>query len=85
MIGSMLGGGSVGVMANVGAISAMMNQRSQNGANADVVSAIDKLNKKMDNMGNTSYNINGVTYDDGSNISEAVKTIVRAARIERRV
>ena len=76
---------SIGVRANVGAISTMMTQRSQNGANADIVSAIDKLNKKMDNMGTTSYNINGVTYDDGSNISEAVKTIVRAARIERRV
>ena len=85
-IGSMLGlNPSVGVLANVGSISSMMNQRTHSGTNADVVSAIDKLNKKMDNFGNTSYHINGVTYDDGSNISDAVKTIVRAARIERRV
>lgn len=85
-IGGMLNmGSSIGVMANVGAISSMMNSRSQNGANAEVVSAIDKLSKRLDNIGNTTYQVNGVTYDDGSNITDAVKTIVRAARIERRV
>ena len=76
---------SVGVRANIGAISSMMSQHGQNGVNSDVVAAIDKLNKKMDNLGNTTYTINGVTYDDGSNINEAVATLVRAARIERRV
>lgn len=77
---------SVGVRTNLGAISSMMSMRGQNGSNADIVSAIDKLNKKMDNMGNTTNNIiNGVTYDDGSNINDAVATLVRAARIERRV
>jgi hypothetical protein len=76
---------SVGVLANVGSINSMMNQRSQNGVNDDVVSAIDKLRGALGNVGNTSYNINGVTYDDGSNISAAVETIIRAARIERRV
>jgi tape measure domain-containing protein len=85
-IGNMLNiNPSVGVLANVGSISSAMNQRSQNGVNDDVVSAIDRLNKKMNNFGNTTYHIDGVTYDDGSNISEAVRTIVRAARIERRV
>ena len=85
-ISSMFGSGaSVGVMTNVNAISSMMNSRGQNGANADVVSAIDRLNKKMDSIGNTSYQINGVTYDDGSNIAEAVKSITRAAVRERRV
>jgi hypothetical protein len=76
---------SVGIRANVSAISSMMGNRGQNGTNADIVSAIDKLNKKMDNMGNTTNNIiNGVTYDDGSNINDAVATLIRAARIERR-
>lgn len=76
---------SVGVMANVGAINSMMNQRNQNGVNGDVVSAIDKLRGDLSNMGGgDTYTINGVTYDDGSNISDAVKSIVRAARIERR-
>ena len=78
-------GSSVGVSANVSAISSMMARRGQNGETSEVVSAINKLRKDLGNVGNTSYNINGVTYDDGSNVSEAVKTIIRAARIERRV
>lgn len=76
---------SVNTLSTVGAINSMMNQRIQNGTNSDVVSAIDKLRKDLNNVGNTSYNINGITYDDGSNISNAVETLIRAARIERRV
>ena len=85
-MGSMLDmGSSVGVMANVGAISTMMNTRGQNGVNDDVVSAIDKLRKDLGNVGSTNYTIGGITYDDGSNVSEAVRTLVRAATVERRV
>ena len=84
-ITSMFGSNSIGVKTNIGAISSMMNTRNQNGVNADVVSAIEKLNKKMDNIQNASYTINGITYDDGSNVTDAVATLVRAARIERRV
>lgn len=76
---------SVGVRANLGAISSMMSLRGQNGGNSDVVSAIDKLSKKMDNMGNTTYHIDGVTYDDGSNVADAVGSLTRAIRLERRV
>lgn len=75
----------VGTLAAAGNINMMMNRKIQNGTNADVVSAIDKLNKKLDNVGNTTYSINGITYDDGSGLADAVKTIVRAAKIERRV
>ena len=75
----------IGVLSNVGTVSSMMNQRNQNGANDDVVSAINKLNKGLENVGNTSYTINGITYDDGSNISDAVKTLIRATRVERRM
>jgi tape measure domain-containing protein len=85
-IDGMLGvGSSIGVLSNVGTISYMMNRNNQNGVNDDVVSAIDKLRKDLGNINNTTYSINGVTYDDGSNISNAVKTLVRAAKIERRV
>ena len=85
-ISSLLGAGSsVGLNANVGAVASMMNRRSQNGVNAELVSAINKLRKDVGNMGNTTYSINGITYDDGSNVSEAVKSLVRAAKIERRV
>ena len=79
-------GPSLGVMSNLGAISYGMNSRNQNGTNDDVISAINKLNKNLSNAkGGDTYNVNGITYDDGSNITDAVKTLVRAAKIERRV
>ena len=78
-------GASVGVSANLNAISSMMNERNQNGGSDDIVSAINKLRKDIGNIGGTSYTINGITYDDGSGISNAVETLVRAARMERRV
>ena len=84
-IGGMLNfGSSVGVLANVGAISRSMNSRGQNVSNADVVSAIDRLDKHLDNVGNTTYTIGGITYDDGSGIANAVKDIARYARMDRR-
>lgn len=66
-------------------INRMMNQGSQVASFDDVVDAINSLNRKLDDVGGTSYNINGITYDDGTNISEAVQTLVRAARVERRI
>lgn len=74
---------SVGVMSNLGAISSMMNS-GQNGTNDDLISAINDLGSKLGNGGNNTYNINGITYDDGSNVSTAVESLIRAARMERR-
>lgn len=69
---------------SVGTISESMN-KLQNGRNSDnVVSAINGLRKDISDMPRNTYSINGITYDDGSNVSDAVKTLVRAARIERR-
>ena len=76
---------SVGILSNVGSISTMMNRRNQNGTNNDVISAIQDLKKTIGKTSGDTYNVNGVTYDDGSNIADAVKSIVRAARVERRV
>lgn len=85
-IGSLLGSDRyVGVLRNVGVINSMMSQRGQNGSNSDVVSAINKLSNKLDNIGNTTNNINGLTYDDDSNVSNAIKSLVRHMRIEGRV
>lgn len=53
--------------------------------NEDVVSAITGLSKQMEGVkGGDSYTVNGVTYDDGSNISTAVKSLIHAAKVERR-
>ena len=57
----------------------------QNGNdNGQLLSAIKDLKGNMNQGGNT-YQINGITYDDGSNVVGAVETLVRAARIERRI
>lgn len=77
-------GPSVGLTANLNSINSRMNARNQNGANDDVVSAIDKLRKDIGNVRGTTYNVNGITYDDGSNISDAVETLIRAAVVEGR-
>lgn len=74
---------SVGVMSNVRAINSMMNG-NQNGGNDDVISAIKDLGNKMSGKSGDTYQINGITYDDGSNVSDAVATLVRAVRVERR-
>ena len=73
---------SVALLGNVGSINAAMANR-QNGS-YDVVSAIKDLGNKIKNNSGDTYNIEGITYDDGSNISEAVQTLVRAVKIERR-
>lgn len=76
---------SVGVSANIGAITSMMNSRGQNGGNGDVVSAINKLRSELGNISGNTYQINGITYDDGSNISSAIETITREAIRGRRM
>ena len=70
---------------DVGAISASFNSRSKYDQNYEVVSALNGLRKDIGSMSRPSYNINGITYDDGSNVSMAVESLIRAARIERRV
>ena len=74
-----------GATTGIGAVTSMMNRRGQNGSNTDIVSAINKLRKDFGELNRPSYTINGITYDDGSEVSEAIRTLVRAAKIERRV
>ena len=84
-IGDMIDSGfSVDAVAHVGAINSSMNRRIQNGDNFEVVHAIDKLRKEMANTDRASYNINGISYSEGSEVSDAIKTLVRHAKIEGR-
>lgn len=73
---------NVGIGSNLNAISIGMRQNRQNG-NGEVVSAINKLGSNLGKSGDT-YNINGVTYDNGSEVQNAVEVLIRAANIERR-
>ena len=85
-IQSLLGGANtIGVRTNLNAIGSAMNRRIQNGTTDDVISAINKLNDGLANNRGDTYNFGDFTYDDGSNISDAVQTLVRAARMGRRV
>lgn len=83
--GMFSGTSSIGVQANLSSINSAMNRMGQNGKDNELASAINKLSSRLNNIGNTTYSINGVTYDDGSNITNAVRDIVRAAKIGRRV
>lgn len=72
-------------IGQINAIDKMMNSRVQNGSFDDVVKAVDRLRGALDNVGNTTYQIDGVTYDDGSNVANAVGALTRAIRLEGRV
>jgi phage-related protein len=65
----------------LGAISASMSSR-QNGNN-DLASAINKLAKSNNKSGDT-YQINGISYSEGSDVAGAIQTLVRAAKMEGR-
>lgn len=73
----------VNAFSNVRSISTMMN-RNQNGPNDDVVSAIKDLGKTIGKASGDTYQINGITYDSGSEVSEAIQTLIRASIIEGR-
>lgn len=67
-----------------GAISNSIGNIQNGNNNEQLLQAIKDLKSSMTNKG-TTYNINGITYDDGSNVTGAVETLIRAARIERRI
>ena len=69
---------------NANSISSIIEQNQNNG-NGDLLSAIKGLSNKLDNLSGDTYNINGITYDDGSAVQDAIKTLVRAAKIKGRV
>ena len=72
----------IGVTSNLRAINATFGQ---NGGNDDVIRAIGKLGDKLDNVGGTTNVFEGITYGGADEeINDAVSTLVRAARVERR-
>ena len=78
-------GGMLSVDATaVGRLSASMSGIQNGNNNSDIVSAINKLRKDIADNPRTVNNINGITYDDGSNVISAVETLVRYAGIEGR-
>lgn len=74
-------------LANAASLSVSRDQQrkreSDNQMMGSLIDAINGLSALIGNTGNT-YNVNGVTYDDGSNVSTAVRSLIRAAKIEGR-
>jgi tape measure domain-containing protein len=84
-INGLFSGGTLNVnSAHVGAISASMAKRQNGNDNSDIVSGIKALRKDIAGMERNVYHIDGVTYDDGSNVADAVSALARAIKIERR-
>ena len=74
-------------LANAASVSVSRDQRrKQESSDQMMTSLIDAINGLSALIGNTGnvYNVNGVTYDDGSNVSTAVRSLLRAAKIEGR-
>lgn len=65
-------------------VDALLERRNNQNGNSDVIEAIDRLSKRINQTPGNTYNVNGITYDDGSNIASVVEQLVRAAVVERR-
>ena len=84
-IGDMLNGETLSINGvNAGTLVGDIRNNQNAIDTTEIVSAIKKLERSINNSG-SSYNINGITYDDGSNVANAVETLIRATRIERRI
>ena len=75
----------IGIRSNLNSISSSINSKLQNSSNDDIISAINRLSDSLNNARGDTYTIEGVTYDDSSNISDTIKTLVRYSRIGGRV
>ena len=85
LLSNMLADQDMQINARSGSIAGSVGKIQNRYDNSDVISALNGLKESLNNNSGPSYTINGITYDDGSNVSAAVQTLVRAARIERRL
>jgi hypothetical protein len=83
LLNDMLGDQRIGLNANSVRLAGTVGKIQNGSNNKDIVDALKDLKEGINN--GPSYTINGITYDDGSNVSAAVQTLVRAAKIERRL
>lgn len=85
MLNSMLDMNSnLALNTNLNSISTSINRRLQNRGDNDVVSAIKDLSKSLSGNTGDTYNVNGINYSDDAEISDAIKTLVKASIVERR-
>ena len=75
----------VSLLGTIDSISRGMNTRNQNTSTFDdVVYSIDRLRRDLADLPRNIYSVGEITYDDGTTIANAVESLIRATRIERR-
>ena len=84
LLNNMIADRDMQINARSGSIAGSVGKIQNRYDNSDVISALKDIKDNLNTSG-PSYTVNGVTYDDGSNIVNAVESLVRAARIERRI
>lgn len=85
-IGGILNSSPLGLSANFGAISDNSSAYRNRATADDILSALSIVGDEIsNNTGGDTYNLNGITYDDGSNVADAVRTLIHAAKVGRRV
>lgn len=73
-----IGVGTSGIMtSSIGMI--------QNDNSSGIISELKNLGKRFNELKSNTTIINGITYDNGSNINNAVESLVRATRLEGRL
>lgn len=72
------------ISLNASYISKGLAQENQNGFNEQILRSIAKLRKEVAEISKPTYNVGGITYDDGSNVATAVRELTRAVKVERR-
>ena len=75
------GNASIGIAASVNAkLNRIQNESPYN----DITRAINTLHNDLQELDANNYTINGVTYDDGSNVANAVGELISAVKVGRR-
>lgn len=77
MLNGLFSGYSVGIARTLTTVN-------RGATNEDVINTLNGLNDTLGNISGDTYNVNGITYDDGSNVASAVSQLISAAQIARR-
>ena len=64
-------------------VAEQMNEITGN-SNASMLAELRAMRMALGNMSRPTYNVNGISYDDGSSMASAIKGLTRAIKVERR-
>lgn len=70
--------------ATIGSLSASMSKLQNGNNSSELLSAIKALRKDVANNPRNTYSIAGINFTEGSDVADAIETIVRAIKVEGR-